>query len=265
MTALSGRVALVTGGSSGIGLGAVSALLAAGARVMLSGVSADEVDAAVRGLDAGETLRGSAADVTDEAAVAGLVAQAVDEFGRLDILVTAAGIQRYGDAVETTAQLWDEVMAVNAKGAFLAIHHALPHLRQSGRGAVAVVSSVQAFATQAGVAAYSASKGALTALVRSVAADEAQHGVRANAVCPASVDTPMLRWAAGKFSDGTPEAVEALVRSWGTMHPLGRVARPDEVGSAIAFLVSDAASFITGVSLPVDGGLLATLPVVLPE
>jgi NAD(P)-dependent dehydrogenase (short-subunit alcohol dehydrogenase family) len=262
---LEGRCALVTGGSSGIGFGAAQALLAAGARVMVSGATSVEVDAAVASLDAGDRVRGIAADVTDETAVQALVEQTVAAFGGLDVLVTAAGIQRYGTAADTTSELWDEVMSVNAKGAFLAIHHALPHLRRSVGGSIVVVSSIQAFVTQAAVAAYTASKAALNALVRSVAVDEAVNGVRANAVCPGSVDTPMLRWSAAKFSDGSEQGVQALVESWGAMHPLGRVARPQEVGAVIVFLASDAASFVTGASIPVDGGLLATAPVVIPE
>jgi NAD(P)-dependent dehydrogenase (short-subunit alcohol dehydrogenase family) len=127
-----------------------------------------------------------------------------------------------------------------------------------------MVSSVQAFVTQNAVAAYTTSKGALNAFARSIAIDEAKNGIRANTVCPASVDTPMLRSSARSFSDGSDEAAQELVESWGRMHPLGRVAQPDEVAEAIAFLASDRASFITGIALPVDGGLLANAAVVLP-
>lgn len=260
-----GKIALVTGSSSGIGYAAAEALLADGVSVMVSGITAVEVTAAVSALGSGgAAVAGHPADVTSEEQVAALVAATISEFGGIDILVTAAGIQRYGTVADTTADLWDEVLDVNLKGTFLAVKHAVPEMRRRGGGAVVIVSSVQGFATQTSVAAYSASKGALNALARSIAVDEARNGIRANAVCPASVDTPMLRAAARDFSDGSPESEQRTIEEWGRMHPLGRVGRPGEIGEVIAFLASDRASFVTGVSMPVDGGLLAALAVALP-
>jgi NAD(P)-dependent dehydrogenase (short-subunit alcohol dehydrogenase family) len=180
-------------------------------------------------------------------------------------VVTAAGVQRYGDAADTTLKQWDDVIRINLTGCFLVVRHCLPHLRAAGRGSIVIVSSVQAFATQRDVAAYTTSKAALTGFTRSIAVDEAPRGIRANAVCPASVDTPMLRAAARKFSDGTAAGADSLVAQWGRGHPIGRVARPEEVAEVVAFLASDRSSFVTGVSLPVDGGMLAAASVVLPE
>jgi len=266
MTDLAGKVAVVTGGSSGIGLATAAVLAAQGASVAICGVAQDETDAAVAELSAaGHRVHAVVADVTDERAMADLMADTVVREGALDILVTAAGIQLYGRAAEARAAEWDEVISVNLTGCFLAVKHALPAMRERGGGSVVIVSSVQAFVTQTGVAAYSASKGALNAFARSVAVDEAQHGIRVNTVCPGSVDTPMLRMAARRFSDGSDDGERRVIEEWGRVHPLGRVARPDEVGEAIAFLASDRASFITGASLPVDGGLLATVPVALPQ
>lgn len=260
-----GRVALVTGGSGGIGLASAELLLRRGARVMISGTPRDVPPALDRLAPYGDRVAGLAADLGDESAVSGLVAATVDRFGALDVLVAAAGIQRYGTAAETTAAEWDLVLSVNLRGAFFAVRESLPHLRSKGDGTIVLVSSVQAFVTQSGVAAYTASKGALNALTRSIAIDEAGHGVRANVVCPGSVDTPMLRASARSFSDGTDAGEQQLIDSWGRGHPLGRVARPDEVAEAVCFLASSRSSFITGIALPVDGGLLAQVAVVLPE
>ncbi|GAA5187623.1 glucose 1-dehydrogenase [Rugosimonospora acidiphila] len=255
-----GKVAIVTGGLSGIGRATARVLSARGATVVAAGVPPTR--------DCEEPLSGveqCRLDVTDEAAIQRLVSEVVTAHGGLDIVVVAAGIQRYGTVTETTAEEWNEVLAVNVTGAFHTVKHTLPRLRARGAGSIVLVSSVQSSATQSTVAAYTTSKGAISALTRSIAIDEARHGIRANTVCPASVDTPMLRASARDFSDGSDQGAQALIESWGRMHPLGRVARPDEVAEAIAFLASDRASFITGIALPVDGGLLANLAVALPE
>ena len=263
---LAGRVAFVTGGSQGIGRAVVEALAANGAAVGVCGLEVDRVDEAVAAVaaDGGQALA-APADVTDRSSIERAVGATVERFGRLDVLVTSAGIQRYGDVVDTDEATWDQVMAVNLKGVFLAAKAALPHLRTSGHGSVVVISSVQGHVPQTNVAAYAASKGALEMLVRSMAIDEAIHGVRVNAVCPGSVDTPMLRAAARRFSDGTDAGEQGLVEQWGRSHPIGRVARPGEIAEVVAFLVSDRASFVTGEDIRVDGGLLSTLAVVLPE
>lgn len=256
---LDGKVALVTGGASGIGQAAVNLLAERGARVLAADIG-DPGSAAVS-----DRIEHVHLDVSDEPAVAAAVQSLLASHGRLDILVTAAGISHYANAADTLADDWRRVLGVNLDGAFFAVRHALPALRQSGAGSIVIVSSVQAFITQTDVAAYSTSKGALNALVRSVAVDEAANNVRANAVCPGSVDTPMLRATARLFSDGTDAAVDDLVAVWGRSHPMGRVARPPEVAEAIAFLASDRASFITGIAVPVDGGLMAQAAVVLPD
>ena len=262
----SGRVALVTGGSQGIGR-AVSELLASrGASVGVSGLERDRVDETVDAIrDQGGEALAVAADVTDRASIAEAVSATVERYGRLDALVASAGIQRYGTVDDTDEATWDEVFEVNVKGVFLAAQAALPHLRQGGRGAIVVISSVQAHASQTEVVAYAAGKGALDALVRAMAIDEAPNGVRVNAVCPGSVDTPMLRAAAARSSDGSPAATDELIAEWGRMHPMGRVAEPREVAEVVAFLASERASFVTGEDVRVDGGLLAGLAVVLPD
>jgi NAD(P)-dependent dehydrogenase (short-subunit alcohol dehydrogenase family) len=261
-----GSVALVTGGSSGIGRAVAELLAAGGARVAVNSADADEAKAVAAAITAsGGIAMPAVADVRDSEAITSAVRATAEEFGSLDTLVTCAGIQRYGTVTGTDEAMWDEVFAVNVKGVFLAAKAALPYLRRSARGAVVVVSSVQAHATQANVAAYAASKGALNALVRSMALDEALHGVRLNTVCPGSVDTPMLRWSARLFSDGSEEDMQRTIDRWGRSHPLGRVARPSEIAEVVSFLASTRASFITGEDIRVDGGLLARLAAALPR
>lgn len=262
----SGRVALVTGGSTGIGAGAAVSLARQGAAVAVHGYDAAESEALAASIrEQGGRAIGLGGPIQDAATSVAAVEATVEAFGQLDTLVTSAGIQRYGDAVTTTPELWDEVLDVNAKGVFLACRAALPHIRQSPSGSIVIVASVQAFASQSNVVAYTASKGALVSLGRAMALDEAAYGVRVNTVSPGSVDTPMLRASAALWSDGTPEGAEKNLSDWGLMHPLGRVATINEVGDVIAFLAGPSSSFITGTDLRVDGGLLAKVAAVLPH
>lgn len=266
MTGTAGRVALITGGATGIGQATARRLAEDGIAVTVSSNEPETTRTTAQEINhSGGQALAFPADVTRADEMNAAVEATVKRFGHLDILVTSAGIQRYGTATDTTEDVWDEVFDVNVKGAFLAARAALPHLRECDHAAIVMVSSVQAHVAQARVVAYSASKGALNALVRAIAVDEAAHGVRVNAVCPGSVDTPMLRQSASMFSDGSPGAVDRLMATWGRSHPLGRVATPDEVADVIAFLTSPRAGFVTGEDIRVDGGLLATLGVVLPD
>jgi NAD(P)-dependent dehydrogenase (short-subunit alcohol dehydrogenase family) len=264
MADLEGKVAVVAGGSLGMGRATARRLAEEGAAVVLCGhddASVEDALAELRG--AGLEVDGRRADVTSSAEVEELVRAAVGRYGGVDILVNSAGIQRYGNVVDTPEEVWDEVLAVNLKGMFLTAKHCVPEMRRRGGGAIVNIASVQAFATQTGVAAYSASKGGVVALTKAMAVDHAADNIRCNAVCPGSVDTPMLRWAADLFKGDS--SVDETIRGWGRSHPLGRVARAEEVAEVIAFLASDRASFVTGSELRVDGGLLAQIAVVLPE
>jgi NAD(P)-dependent dehydrogenase (short-subunit alcohol dehydrogenase family) len=244
MSRYAGRTALVVGGTLGIGKAAAERLAREGARVVTGG---REDDADLPG------------DVRDESYAQALV----ERCGELDVLVYTAGIQRYGTVETTNPETWDEVFAVNVRGAYLCARAAVPAMRARGGGAIVIVSSVQATASQTGVAAYAASKGALSTLARTMALDHVGDGIRVNSVAPGSVDTPMLRWAADLFRGES--SVDEVVAQWGRFHPLGRVISPDEVAAAIAYLGSDDASAVTGAELRVDGGLLASLPVELPR
>lgn len=264
MTEFAGKVALVTGGSFGIGRAVVRRLAGAGAAVVFCGIEEEGVrKAAAADQAAGLTVTGVVADVTDAAAMRDLVAAAARRHGGLDIVVTCAGVQRYGTVEDTSEDLWDEVLGINLKGVFLACRAAIPELRRRGGGAIVTMSSVQAFATQERVAAYTASKAAINGLTRAMAMDHAADGIRANVVCPGSVDTPMLRWAADLVRGDTGQ--DEQIAEWGRAHPLGRVAEAAEVAEVVAFLAGPRSSFISGAEHRVDGGLLARNPAALPE
>jgi NAD(P)-dependent dehydrogenase (short-subunit alcohol dehydrogenase family) len=247
---------VVTGGAAGIGRGAVERFVAAGDRVFA--LDRDAAALAALEADLGDQVTGISVDVADRAALAAVAKQVG---GVVNALVCAAGIQRYGTVVDTPASTYDEVMAVNVGGVFFACQSFVPLIPRGG--SVVVVASVQAYAAQHSVAAYSMGKGALLSLVRAMAVDHAADGIRVNAVCPGSVDTPMLRAAAAQFAAG--RSADDLVAEWGRSHPLGRVAKPGEVADVIHYLASPAAAFVTGADVKVDGGLTAQLAVVLPE
>lgn len=264
MAEFSGKVAIVSGGARGIGLAAAHRLAGEGASVVICSDREEQVEETVAALrEEGLEVRGVRADVTSSADMKKLMDLASETYGGVDVLVNSAGVQRYGTVVETEEEVWDEVLDVNLKGVYLASRYAIPEMRKRGGGAIVNLSSVQAFASQTGVAAYTASKGGINALTRAMALDHAGENIRVNAVCPASVDTPMLRWSADLFKGD--KSVEETLEDWGRMHPLGRVARPEEVAEVIAFLASARASFVTGGDYKVDGGMLAALGVRLPD
>ena len=261
MSDFSQKSVIVTGGSLGMGRACVERFAKGGAQVLA--VAIDEASTREVAVACGERVRGFVGDVRKAADMEAAVADAVRAFGGVDILVCCAGIQRYGDVVDTPEAVWDDVIDINLKGIFLAAKFAVPEMRKRGGGAIVAISSVQALASQSSVAAYTASKGGINALVRAMALDHAPDNITVNCVCPASVDTPMLRHAADLYKgNGTAEATLA---TWGKSHPLGRIGQPWEIAEAVAFLASDKARFITGADLKVDGGLLAKLGVVLPE
>jgi len=260
----SGKVAIVAGGALGIGFAAARKLAQEGASVVVCSDQEDQVERAVDELsEEGLEVEGLRTDVTSSAEMEHLVNFTVETCGGVDILVNSAGVQRYGTVVDTKEEVWDEVLSINLKGMYLGSKHVIPKMRERGGGSIVNLSSVQAFASQKGVAAYTASKGGINALTHAMAVDHAEENIRVNAVCPGSVDTPMLRWAAELFKG--EKSAEETVEDFGKMHPLGRVAEPEEVAEVIAFLASEKASFVTGGEYKVDGGLLSALGVQLPE
>lgn len=261
---LDGLVAIVAGGSLGIGRGASLRLAELGAKVVVGARRQEAIDEVVSAITAaGGTATGVAGDLAKRHAVQALVETAVSTYGGVDILVNSQGIQRYGTVEETSEELWDEVIAVNLTSMFLTAKYAIPAMRQRGGGAIINVSSVQGLATQTQVAAYSTSKAAIIGLTRTIAIDYARENIRANSVLPASIDTPMLRHSAELFKGD--RSMEDILADWGAMHPVGRIGTPEEIANLIAFLASSRASFITGAEIKADGGMMAALGVALPE
>jgi NAD(P)-dependent dehydrogenase (short-subunit alcohol dehydrogenase family) len=249
---LKGKVAIVTGGSMGIGEATARELAAQGATVAIFDINREAGTKTAADIARQDTpCDFFSCDVSKASDAESAVASVAAKYGTIDILISNAGIQDYGDVVSTTEAAWDRLMGINLKGCFLVSKFAVPHMLRRGKAAIVVVGSVQSMTAIANSAAYVAAKHGLLGLVRAMALDYAQKGIRVNCVCPGAIDTPMLRWAVSL--DPNPEKV---LQACDRIHAMGRMGKAEEVARAIAFLASPSASFITGAALLVDGGML---------
>jgi 2-hydroxycyclohexanecarboxyl-CoA dehydrogenase len=244
---LDGSIALVTGGASGIGAATARRLAAEGARVAI----ADLDLAGAR--DVASEIDGCAVemDVADAASVRMGVAAAVDHFGPPDILVNNAGVDRFAFFVNTDEQMWDHVLGVNLRGTLAVTHAVLPGMQRNGRGAIVNVASEAARVGSQGSAIYSAAKAGVIGFTRAVARESARFGVRVNAVAPGPIETPLLNSAERELGEIGARLKQAMIDAT----ELKRAGAPEEVAAAIAFLAGPDASYVTGQTLNVSGGL----------
>jgi NAD(P)-dependent dehydrogenase (short-subunit alcohol dehydrogenase family) len=251
---LSGKVAVVTGGASGIGESVARLLARQGAHVCVLDREAERAQRVAAEIGAaGGRASFSRCDVASASEVAQSFAQLARDAGRLDILINNAGIAQIGNVETTSESDFDRVYSVNVKGVYHCLREAIPLLRRSGGGAIVNLSSIAALVGLEERFAYSMSKGALTAMTLSVARDYVSHGIRCNCVCPARVHTPFVDgFLARHFAGREAEVFERLSRA----QPLGRMGRPEEVAALVLYLCSDEAAFITGGIYPIDGGVL---------
>ncbi|MFY0628476.1 MAG: SDR family oxidoreductase [Reichenbachiella sp.] len=239
--------AVITGGAKGIGESAVRIFVRENYHVTI--LDLDEKAGVELAQSLGEDANFIKCDMANEKMILDSFAKAIDRFGDISVLVNNVGINVYGTVTSTSSEDWDRILNINLKSYFLCSKEAIPSMQKVGKGVIINVSSVQAFISQSSVAAYTTGKTALLGLTRSIAVDYSPT-IRCVAICPGTIDTPMLHNAIQESPD--PEAV---LQECNDMHLLKRIGKPDEVGELIAFAASEKGGFMTGQAIRVDGGL----------
>ncbi|MEX0761627.1 MAG: glucose 1-dehydrogenase [Dehalococcoidia bacterium] len=252
-----GKVVIVTGGALGMGRAAALAFAREGASVAVADIDEPAGRAIVEAMD---DLMGTGlfvkADAGNSRDCKHVVDETVSAFGGVDILFNNVGIQppeSYANVVDLPEEVWDRIISVNLKSRFIMSKHSIPHMRRRGGGVIINNASVQGLQSMPGVPAYAASKGGDLSLTRQMALDFARDNIRVLAVCPGTIDTPLVR----KAAEASGKDVESELQQYGKAHPLGRVGQSEEVAEVVLFLASDRASFMTGEHVVVDGGMMA--------
>lgn len=251
---LAGKVAVVTGAAGGIGAEVVRRFTDEGAEVVAVDQDANALDQLLAGFSDGSRVRPFAVDITAEEAMAAAFLTARDAFGGVDVFHANAAVQLMGGLEHTTPADWDRMYAVNQRSVASGIREAVPHLRQRGGGTILITASLLALTGDPDLPMYGATKGALRALCRSVAAAYGPDNIRCNTICPGDVDTAMVR----EFFAYQPDPQQARTDVEGK-YPLGRLASPRDVAEVAVFLASDRAAYLSGIDVVVDGGLLAKI------
>jgi len=249
---LEGKVAIVTGATDGIGKAIALKFAKEGAKIIMIGRDEAKGRAALEKVREHGEATYFKADVSNSSQVKKLVDGTAQKYGRIDILVNNAAVGYVGTVVNTSEEIWDQVMDINMKGVFLCCKYVIPYMQKKGGGAIINIGSINSLMAMENEAVYDASKGGVLMLTRAIALDFAKSNIRANCICPGAVETAMLKVSLDGASD------PAKAREWITArHPVGRLGTPDEIAEAALFLASDASSFVTGAAIPVDGGILA--------